>query len=171
MERKAHKRTRHLNIMLLLVVIGAAAVAIAAWDPLARAAQYRSHAAHRGVATGDIAEALCRHSAVDRLADLGPHVDAWLDLDERQAAAWDDVERAIVTGLTGVRDACDAASRGGETKTARDRLARAERLAAAGTDALRGIRPAFDEFYESLDAAQRERLDAAIAQGPGRRWR
>lgn len=164
MERKRHGRTSHFNILLLLLAVAGIATAVAALDPGAWASRYRDESLHHRASVEAIATAFCSHETGYDPGGTGRYVEAWLDLDDRQAAAWGEVEQAIGAGLQKLRDTCNDQASDVAAQTAVDRLAAAERLAVAGTDVLHGIRPAFERFYVSLAPEQRDRLDGAIAQ-------
>lgn len=57
-------------------------------------------------------------------------------------------------------------------KTSRERLSLMEKRMEAMLAAIKTVRPAFDSFYQSLDEAQKQRLDAVGPRHWGwRRWR
>ena len=160
MKTTEHRRTRHFNIMLILLAIAGAAAVLVATDPLARAAQGSAHgrADHRG--NGDVALAICDRHHDRRMAGAGIYLESILELDAVQKKAWDQVEGELELGLARLRDVCGKLASDALPPTMPERLAFMEMAMAAGTETLRAVRPAFKVFYGTLDEHQRQKIDA-----------
>ena len=169
MERQTHRHTRHFNFMLVLLAIGAVVLALAAIDPMAWAAQYRGrdHAGHHDGSR--VLAGICTDEFEGRVRGLSGYVAGWLELNAAQRAAWSRVEAALGDGMTTMRGLCDDMPATAAGATAPGRLARAEALMEAATNVVRTVRPAFDDFYATLDGTQRLRFDEAAAHRGGRR--
>jgi len=89
-------------------------------------------------------------------------VERTLALDGDRQAAW----QALAERLRAAAAAFRRAHGNGDAEGsgAKDRLAEAERMMAAGLAALRSLRPAFDAFYDTLTPEQRRSLDAVAAR-------
>ena len=159
MKSTEHRRTRHFNIMLVGVVAAALLATLAAIYPSAWASQER-HGWHRQHDGGHVAMQFCEGNHASRIDEMGPFVESWLGLDDAQRTAWVKLEREVGRAVATLRESCSARN----AATAPDRLALAESMMAAGTAALREIRPAFDAFYATLDDKQQAKLDAEAGQ-------
>ncbi len=160
MKSSPHQRTRHFNIMLVLLAIAGLVAVWVAIDPLARASQGSRHdwSGHHGAQHASLA--FCSYDARDWADSSGAYLGAWLQLDAAQNAAWNHVEQKLEQGRNLLRDACEALAASGPAATMPERLALMESAMAAGAETLRTVRPAFDEFYATLDEGQRQQLDA-----------
>lgn len=77
--------------------------------------------------------------------------------------------RELVADSAKVRDLIAAACRNGDIQTAPEQLAAIDQRVGALAEAMRIIRPSYENFYASLDGGQKARLDGL---GPARRgWR
>lgn len=157
-----HQRTRHFNVTLIILAAAGLVVALMAIYPDARASHGRhgwwghSNDGHAGMS-------YCETGHITRISEMGPHLQSWLELDDAQSTAWFKVERKIERTVTELSKYCD----GTGAATVRDRLERAEMTMTAGAAAIRDLRPAFDQFYESLDERQQAMLDEKVVGG----WR
>ncbi len=79
-----------------------------------------------------------------------------------QRAAWQELAKRLRAATVTIGEARDNAH--AEGMGAKERLAQAENMMAAGLAALRSLRPAFDTFYGTLTPAQRKTLDAFAAR-------
>jgi len=165
MKSTEHGRTRHFNIMLVLLAVAGLMAALIAVDPsaLARGAQHgwvRPHAPHGA------GMAFCAGRQGHVLERMGPYLRAWLDLNAAQEESWARVERTLAVGLASLRDACSDLAADDENVAMPERLAAMESAMAAGTDAVRAIRPAFTAFYGTLDEDQQRKIDVLWSRSP-----
>jgi hypothetical protein len=170
MRTKGHHRTRHFNIMLIVLAIAGLVAVLVAIDPMARASQKSVHGwtGHRGA--GDVAAAVCDGSHDGRMNEVEAYLGSTLDLNAAQKKAWDQVERELVQGLARLRDACGDRAPDALPPTVPERLAFMESAMAAGTETVRTVRPAFEAFYETLDEGQRRKIeDMSRRHGAGAR--
>ncbi|MCE7998464.1 MAG: Spy/CpxP family protein refolding chaperone [Rhodobiaceae bacterium] len=84
-----------------------------------------------------------------------------------QQAAWDDLIAAVQEGGKEITTFCAEIdeARAAERAPATKRLAMAEQGMTVGLKAMQIIRPAFDAFYDTLDAEQKEMLDGHRRRG------
>ena len=82
-------------------------------------------------------------------------------LSGNQRAAWQELAKRLRAATVTFGEARDNAH--AEGMSAKERLAQAENMMAAGLAALQSLRPAFDAFYGTLTPAQRKTLDAFAA--------
>ena len=158
--KRPHERSKHFNIFLVaLAVLAAGAVIFAYADGYAR-----PHRVHGWAASGH-GEGIARFCADDRGGALdaalvyGAHA---LDVGDAQQAPWDAFAEALRAASDSLEGVCaDAAA---APATAPEGLALAEAALAAGTEAVRDFRPAFDALYAALDADQRASLDDLLAR-------
>lgn len=150
-----HKRSRHFNISLVLLAVGAVALVLAYSEFGAHAA--RSHHGQYGAGSHGYA-ALCDGDTEQRFNQGARYVEEHLDLRTDQEAAWAALRSAAHKGMVELAERCDILSADGATVS--ERLALSEEALIAGTAALRTVRPAFDEFYAVLDEQQRRDLEA-----------
>jgi len=159
MTTREHSRSRHFNIMLIVLAVAGLGAAFVAIDPLARASQGTHHGwtGHRG--DGVVAAAVCAGSRDDRVKELGAYLGSALDLDAAQKEAWHQVEQELEQGMALLRDACAKFASNAAPATMPQRLAVMESAMAAGTETLRAVRPTFEAFYGTLDEEQRHKID------------
>ena len=159
MKTKEHRRSRHFNIMLVVLALAGLVAAFVAIDPLARASQRVHHGWTGHGGHGDLAFAVCDDGHDDRMGEVGAYLGSALDLDAAQRQAWDQVERELAQGLVLLRDACGKFASDAPPPTMPEQLAFMESAMAAGSETLRAVRPAFGAFYGMLDEAQRQKVD------------
>ena len=124
---------------------------------------------HHGRGGGGLA-AWCGGRAEERVERMLGSVEDRLTFTPAQDEAWQRVAEAAQAGAAGLGEVCDEFSEAGRPQTTPERLARMERLAETGLDALHEVRTAFDAFYQTLDGQQREIIDGlATRGGRGRR--
>ena len=149
MKTREHRRSRHFNILLIVLAIAGLIAAFVAIDPLARASQ-RTH--------------------LGRMNEVGAYLESTLDLDAAQTQAWDQVERELAQGLARLHDTCGEFASDAEIPTMPERLAFMESAMAAGTETLRTVRPAFEAFYGMLEVSggrsTKRRAITVTAPGP-----
>jgi hypothetical protein len=109
------------------------------------------------------AAAHCEKGVEHFVEEMREHADEEVEFTATQEAAWNDLIVAVRQGGADITSFCgkvDAArSTGAAPATAR--LAMAEEAIAVGLKTIQTIRPAFDAFYNTLDAEQKELLDGA----------
>ena len=102
---------------------------------------------------------LCSQRREERLADMVGFVESFVDFTDQQEVAWNSLTVALDQGSDRIGTACGELRAEGRAETAPDKMARLETMLEAGLEALRGVRPAFDDFYDTLDAEQKEAID------------
>lgn len=105
----------------------------------------------------------CEKGVEHFVEELVEHADEEVTFTATQQAAWDDLIVAVRTSGAEVTSFCGRVddARASEPQAAPERLAMAEEAVAVGLKSLQIIRPAFDAFYSTLDAEQKEMLDNA----------
>ncbi|MHA1113684.1 MAG: Spy/CpxP family protein refolding chaperone [Alphaproteobacteria bacterium] len=138
----------------------------------------------RGMGFGG-ADHACQGGGLDRIESV---VENFVSFTPEQDAAWKNLSAAMRAAHAERQAACETmraddmrdGGKGDEQReqarpaTAPDRLARMESRLEAGVAAVRGIRPALDAFYATLNEDQREALDEMMGhrhRRHGRMWR
>jgi len=109
------------------------------------------------------AVARCERGVDHFVEEMMEHAEDEVVFTSPQQAAWDDLIAAVrqsggeVTAFCGKVDE----ARNADAAPATERLAMAEEAVAVGLKTIQIIRPAFDAFYNTLDAEQKEMLDGA----------
>lgn len=162
MKSLPHRRTRHFNIVLVLLAVFCLVAAFVAIDPLAQASKgfHHDRAGHRS--PQHVRLAFCADNGLTRVARLGTYLSGWLELDAAQKKSWVRVEHELEQVLILLRDSCEAFAADAAPTTLPERLALGEAAMAAGVEALRAVRPAFEAFYDTLDDGQRRQLDTVL---------
>jgi len=159
MKSTEHGRTRHFNIMLVLLAVAGLIAALIAMDPMALASRDAQRGWARQHAPHAASMAFCVNPQEGGLEHMGPYLKTWLDLNAAQEQSWVRVERSLAAGLASLRDACSDLAADDEAVAMPVRLAAMESAMAAGADAVRAVRPAFTAFYGTLDEDQQRRID------------
>lgn len=109
------------------------------------------------------AAARCERGVDHFVEEMMEHAEEEVEFTSTQQAAWDDLIAAVRQGGSDVTAFCGKvdAARAADAAPAPDRLAMAEEAVAVGLKTIQTIRPAFDAFYNTLDAEQKELLDGA----------
>ena len=99
-------------------------------------------------------------------SDKGAHFDkltgylkSKLDLSDAQDAAWNELTAVWRENEIVMRASCDAIENDSAAQGAGGLLARAEIQMGAGLTAVRSMRPAYETFYATLNAEQRDTLE------------
>lgn len=104
---------------------------------------------HHGRDHGGMMERLCSERRSDWLDDRIDFVESFVDFTPEQEPAWVALTAAVRGGGERIGEACGALEAASDDPTGR--LARAEVMLEAGLDAVRAVRPAFEDFYAVLD--------------------
>jgi hypothetical protein len=163
--KRPEKRTRHFNILLILLAVVAAAGG--AWSIVGVSAH--SGPARWGGAwtTSEGNHGIARLCAEDRAAGIeaalaySKHA---LAVTPEQAAAWQGLVQVVRGADTRIGQACAGLADAAPDDGAPRMLENAEAAAATGLAALREVRPAFEAFYGVLDTEQRARIDGLLAR-------
>jgi LTXXQ motif family protein len=109
------------------------------------------------------AAARCERGVDHFVEEMMEHAEEEVEFTSTQQAAWDDLIAAVRQGGSEVTTFCGKvdAARAADAAPATERLAMAEEAVAVGLKTIQTIRPAFDAFYNTLDAEQKELLDGA----------
>lgn len=166
-------KTRKLVIVTIVstaAVIGGLALAGSGWEPAQRAfAAVGEGGGHhldrhgRGHGTGHGLARLCGERRDERLQDMVTFVESFVDFTPDQAQAWNGLTAALGDGSTRVGAACSELEAAGHPESAPEKLARIEVMLEAGLESLRDVRPAFEGFYATLDAEQKQAIDRLAA--------
>lgn len=108
---------------------------------------------------------LCQGDHGAMLAAVIIYLERRLDPNETQAEAFARLTDALRSGAATLAAGCFETEAPEQRADAPSSLAATEAMLAAGLEALRTIRPAFDMLYAMLDARQREVLDEVLAHG------
>ncbi len=145
-----------------IVLAGGLSLAAPDWQPVqpaysapgeGRGGKFGRHG--RGYALGR----LCSERREERLADMVGFVESFVEFTPEQEVAWNSLTVALDQGNDRIGTACGELRAEGRAETAPDKMARLETMLEAGLDALRDVRPAFDSFYGTLNAEQKEAID------------
>jgi len=109
------------------------------------------------------AVARCERGVDHFVEEMMEHAEEEVEFTSTQQAAWDDLIVAVRQGGGEVTAFCGKVdeARNADAAPAPQRLAMAEEAVAVGLKTIQTIRPAFDAFYNTLDAEQKELLDGA----------
>ncbi len=103
----------------------------------------------------------CDNDRLDRVASRLASIDNKVPgMTIAQRDAWKRVEADIDTGRNRLEKTCADMQATGRPDTLPEKMARVETALVGGLEALRGVRPSFEVFYETLDENQRAELDA-----------
>jgi len=105
---------------------------------------------------------LCNGQRAERTERVLAHVRDSLELTDQQEAAWSALNDAVYAGGEMITTACEQWPQDSEAVPVR--LERVETMLATGVDAVRQIRPPFEELYAVLTDEQRATLDDLIRQ-------
>jgi len=112
----------------------------------------------------------CNHGSDRWLEKATKKVDRKLELTDAQKQAWTGVENSLRDGVAGLRATCETELKKAKDQPAPVRLAAFEVLSQTGLDVFKNARPAFETFYESLNAEQKKEVDEAFSHRRHRRW-
>ncbi len=109
------------------------------------------------------AAARCERGVDHFVEEMMEHAEEDVVFTATQQAAWDDLIAAVRQGGSEITTFCGKVdeARAADAAPATERLAMAEEAVAVGLKTIQTIRPAFDAFYNTLDAEQKELLDGA----------
>lgn len=109
------------------------------------------------------AAARCERGVDHFVEEMMEHAEEEVVFTSTQQAAWDDLIAAVRQGGSEITTFCSKVdeARAADAAPAPERLAMAEEAVAVGLKTIQTIRPAFDAFYNTLDAEQKELLDGA----------
>lgn len=161
------KRTL-IAVLLGLGVLGGGAAVVAAagegcwrgeggWGGPAGWSSPAGWGGHRGWGRGG--GRLCSPQRGERIEGMLAGFEAFAKFTPPQQTAWDELKRKVEAGNVRFDEACAAMGGDPAAATPDARLAGIERMLEAGLATVREVRPAFDAFYASLDAAQRAAVD------------
>lgn len=150
--------------MVFAAIVSALAVvapATAQETPVQNISWFSSHGGWWGEPTTTAAR--CEAGIEYFIEELMEHAEEEVTFTSKQQNAWNDLLAAVRTGGAEVTTFCARVdeARSAERPPATERLAMAEDAVAVGLKTLQIIRPAFDAFYDTLDAEQKEMLDNA----------
>lgn len=162
-------KTRHLIILLLagLLALGSLGAVLHAGEARSHRAHFGGHhGGHHGGGHAFMIGRLCgveRGEWLDERIDL---VESFVDFTPEQELAWTALKDAVRAGGERVGQACASIEPADDGPTGR--LAQVETMLAAGLDVVRGVRPAFEEFYAVLERDQQAALDRLMERRGGR---
>ncbi len=102
---------------------------------------------------------LCSDRRDERLGEVKEFVESFVDFTPPQADAWTKLTAAVDAGSAKVGTTCASLKEQGRPETAPDKLARMQTMMTTGLDILNQIKPAFDDFYATLDERQKAAID------------
>ena len=165
------RKTKTRNVLIVTTVaaaamIGGLTLAGSGWEPAQRAfaAVGEDGGRHFGRhGPGHRLARLCGERRDARLQDMVAFVESFVDFTPEQAAAWSGLTAALGDGSTRIGAACSELEAAGRPESAPGKLARLEVMLEAGLETVREVRPAFDGFYATLDAEQKQAIDRLAA--------
>lgn len=160
------KRTRHFSVFLIALAVAAgAALAVAGLTPSAAHVERWRSAQHDHRGAGQGSAWLCG-SERRHLEAMLAYAKVSIGVTAVQTEPWSELTEALRGAHVTIGRICEDLTAEG-VAAAPEKLARMEAAVAAGLEALRGIRPSFERFYGTLEADQRQRLDALMSpHGP-----
>lgn len=159
------------TLVFAMVVSAVALVGPAAAEDaqVQNASWFSSHGGWWGAPT--TAAEHCKEGIDGFVEKLVEHADEEVTFTTKQQASWDDLIAAIRTGGIEITTFCarvDEARNAGPA-AAPERLEMAEEAIVVGLSVMQTIRPAFNAFYVTLNAEQKEMLDR-VANHRRRSW-
>ncbi|MFO1351321.1 MAG: Spy/CpxP family protein refolding chaperone [Gammaproteobacteria bacterium] len=113
------------------------------------------HGWGRGMAMGP--GPMCGGQRGERVEDMISFVENFVKLDAAQTDAWNKLAAALRAGNVSFDQACAALDKDATTATAR--LDALEQMLSTGLGVVQNVRPAFDGFYATLSAQQKQLVD------------
>lgn len=158
-----------LVFVTIVSAVAFVAPATAQNAPVQNASWFSSHGGWWGSPT--TAAEHCEEGIDGFVEELVEHADDEVSFTTKQQASWDDLIAAIRTGGMEITTFCTRVdeARDAGPAAAPERLAMAEDAISVGLTVMQTIRPAFDTFYATLDAEQKEMLDN-VANHRRRGW-
>jgi hypothetical protein len=92
-------------------------------------------------------------------------IESAVELTSEQTEAWAGLTEAVRAASERVGETCAEVREAGRPQNASDRLARAETVLSTGLAVVQEVRPAFDDFYATLDDDQKATIDGMIGRG------
>ena len=117
---------------------------------------------HRG--GGHRIAMVCGPMRSEKVAHGIEFVESFMNFTTPQQQAWENLAAAIRAGDNSVGKACTDLKSKGKPQSATDKLALAEALLSTGLDVVVKVRPAFDEFYGTLNSKQQKALDNLMSK-------
>ena len=105
---------------------------------------------------------LCGDSRSEKIARAIGRVESRLTFTAEQEAAWSGVVAAVGDSERVVDEHCASRGEAGRSANAPEKLARMQMALTAAGEVVAIMRPAFDAFYETLDAEQRGTIDEMV---------
>ncbi len=110
---------------------------------------------------------ICSSARSDKIESVMGRVESELTFTPTQESAWTAFGTAIREGEVIIDAHCAVLEENGRPETTPEWLARADAFLATGSQVLQVVRPAFDDFYASLDVGQQATIDE-LARKRGR---
>lgn len=102
---------------------------------------------------------ICSDFRDDKINRVVEFIESFVDFTPPQAEAWTRLTTAVRSGSDRVGQACQDETLAQRPETSAAKLGRAEKLLTIGLDILKEVRPAYDEFYATLDERQKKAVD------------
>ncbi|MDP6691459.1 MAG: Spy/CpxP family protein refolding chaperone [Alphaproteobacteria bacterium] len=91
-------------------------------------------------------------------------VESFMNFTTPQQQAWASLASAVRAGDDSVGKACAGLKDKGKPQSATDKLALAETMLSTGLEVVTKVRPAFDQFYGTLNSKQQKALDNLMSR-------
>ena len=153
---------RPLIIVTLVIgtlAVGAGSVAVLRPDLGLQAAEFVAQSAHSGGGHGRGLERLCSPQRDEKLEDGLSFVESFVDFTPEQTLAWTELATALRAGSASIGQTCGELGSLTIPEHAPDKLALVETLLTKGVAVLGQVRPAFANFYGTLDEDQKKAID------------
>jgi hypothetical protein len=102
---------------------------------------------------------ICSDVRDDKIDQAVEFVESFVDFTPPQAEAWAKLTTAVRSGSARVGQACQDETLTKRPESSAAKLGRAEKLLTIGLDIIKEVRPAYDEFYATLDDRQKKAVD------------
>lgn len=107
---------------------------------------------------------LCGMARGEKVEHAISFVENFMSFTGPQQQAWEELAQAVRGGNEKVGEACAELKDGQPPRTAMAKLAMVETFLTTGLDVVQQVRPAFDQFYATLNDKQQKALDDLMSR-------
>ncbi len=138
------------------------AVTMAAAETTAASSMFGRH--HGWRHGGNRIARICSPARGEKVEHGIVFVENFMNFTTPQQQAWDGLAQAVRAGNARVDEACATLKDGKMPTSATEKFAMAETVLSAGLDIVMKVRPAFDQFYKTLNSKQQKSLDDLLSR-------